>query len=291
MKYLIGIIVVIFVVSAFAFNNTFSNNDFELAKQELLFRKIGHQLLLQAGDSTSRVLPVEKVAKNNYIIRFENEFTFQPDSFVNTIKNALAKSNFSEDYMVNVLNCGASSVQFGYAVTGNEKNDIIACSGRIQPKSCYLIEVKFQNSILSNNQKGYLFSGLPFLACVGLLIFRSVKSNKFKIIQKRIKNHIQLGNTIFDSDGKQLLINEMSVELTAKENKILQVFAQMPNVVIERARLQKEIWEDEGVIVGRSLDMFISKLRKKLENDPSLQLLNIHGKGYKLVIDTNLHPS
>jgi DNA-binding response OmpR family regulator len=57
-----------------------------------------------------------------------------------------------------------------------------------------------------------------------------------------------------------------------------------PNEVIERSRLQKEIWEDEGVIVGRSLDMFISKLRKKLEPDPNISIVVIRGKGYKLEI-------
>lgn len=291
MKYLIGIIATLFIVSAFAFSTTFGNDDFNLAKQELLFRKIGHEVLLQAGDSTSRVLPIQKIAPNNYVIRFEKEFSFQPDSLVNIITQVLAKSNFSEDYVVNVLNCDGTSVQFGYAITGNEKNDIIACSGRIQPKSCYLINLKFQNSILSSTEKSYLFSGLPVLACVGLLIFSAVKSNRFKIIQRGIKNPIQLGDTIFDSYGKQLLVNEISVALTAKESKILLMLAQTPNSVIERTRLQKEIWEDEGVIVGRSLDMFISKLRKKLEKDPGIQLLNIHGKGYKLVITPHLSPS
>lgn len=291
MKYLIGIIAAFFVISAFAFSSTIGNSDFELTKQELLFRKIGHQILLQAGDSTSRVLPIQKVATNDYLIRFENEFTFQPDSLVNIITNTLAKSNFPEDYIVNVLNCDGTRVQFGYAIAGSQKNNIIACSGRVQPKSCYLISLKFKNSMLSNSEKSYLFSGIPVLACVGLLIFSAVKSNKFKIIQKGIINPIQLGNTIFDNNGRQLLINEIRVELTVKESKILLILAELPNVVVERTRLQKDIWEDEGVIVGRSLDMFISKLRKKLENDPTIQLLNIHGKGYKLVINPNLHPS
>ncbi|MEN0056487.1 MAG: helix-turn-helix domain-containing protein [Mucilaginibacter sp.] len=57
------------------------------------------------------------------------------------------------------------------------------------------------------------------------------------------------------------------------------MFAQAPNEIIDRNRLQKEVWEDEGVIVGLSLDTFISKLRKKLENDPSVKLVSIHGKG------------
>jgi DNA-binding winged helix-turn-helix (wHTH) protein len=291
MKYLLGFIAALFIISALAFSNTFGGDDFNLAKQELLFRKIGHEVLLQAGDSTSRVLPIQKIATNNYSIRFEKEFSFHPDSLVNIITQALANSNFSEDYVVNVLNCDGTTVQFGYAIAGSQKNDIIACSGRLQPKSCYLINIKFENSILNSKEKNYLFSGLPVLACVGLLIFSAVKSNRFKIIQKGIKNPIQLGNTVFDSYGKQLLIDEVSVELTAKETKILMMLAQPPNTVVERTRLQKEIWEDEGVIVGRSLDMFISKLRKKLEKDPTVQLLNIHGKGYKLVINSNLYPS
>ncbi|MDQ1149658.1 DNA-binding response OmpR family regulator [Sphingobacterium zeae] len=52
--------------------------------------------------------------------------------------------------------------------------------------------------------------------------------------------------------------------------------------MIIRSRLQKEIWEDEGVIVGRSLDMFISKLRKKLETVPDINIVVVRGKGYKL---------
>ena len=59
-----------------------------------------------------------------------------------------------------------------------------------------------------------------------------------------------------------------------------------PNEAVERSRLQKEIWEDEGVIVGRSLDMFISKLRKKLEFDPNIKIVVIRGKGYKLEISS-----
>jgi DNA-binding response OmpR family regulator len=64
----------------------------------------------------------------------------------------------------------------------------------------------------------------------------------------------------------------------------MQIFAQSPNQIIERSRLQKEIWEDEGVIVGRSLDMFISKLRKKLELDANINIVVIRSKGYKLEI-------
>ena len=55
-------------------------------------------------------------------------------------------------------------------------------------------------------------------------------------------------------------------------------------VLISRETLMQKIWINEGVITGRSLDMFVSKLRKKLSSDPELRITNVHGKGYKLEI-------
>jgi DNA-binding response OmpR family regulator len=54
--------------------------------------------------------------------------------------------------------------------------------------------------------------------------------------------------------------------------------------LIPRETLMQEVWINEGVITGRSLDMFISKLRKKLSTDPDVRITNIHGKGYRLEI-------
>jgi len=95
-----------------------------------------------------------------------------------------------------------------------------------------------------------------------------------------------LGSMSFDAVTRKLMINEKTIDLTKTETRILRIFALTPNEDIERSRLQKEIWEDEGVIVGRSLDMFISKLRKKLEHDPTIKIAVIRGKGYKLEISS-----
>ncbi len=91
-----------------------------------------------------------------------------------------------------------------------------------------------------------------------------------------------LGSILFNEQQKTLQIDENTIDLTGTETRVLRIFARQPNQTIERSRLQKEIWEDEGVIVGRSLDMFISKLRKKLETDASVNIVVIRGKGYKL---------
>jgi DNA-binding response OmpR family regulator len=95
---------------------------------------------------------------------------------------------------------------------------------------------------------------------------------------------LTLGSVLFDAKNHKLVINGKTIDLTGTETRLLLIFALSPNKAIERSRLQKEIWEDEGVIVGRSLDMFISKLRKKLECDPNINIVVIRGKGYKLEI-------
>jgi DNA-binding response OmpR family regulator len=72
--------------------------------------------------------------------------------------------------------------------------------------------------------------------------------------------------------------------LTFRENKLLLYFANHPNQVLEREEILANVWGDEGLIVGRSLDVFVSRLRKILKNDTTLQLKNIHGIGYRLEI-------
>jgi DNA-binding response OmpR family regulator len=99
-------------------------------------------------------------------------------------------------------------------------------------------------------------------------------------------NTLTIGATLFDTEKHQLLSNDTITCLTGTEARLLKILALSVNVIVDRARLQKEIWEDEGVIVGRSLDMFISKLRKKLEIDPNLKIVNIRGIGYKITDST-----
>jgi DNA-binding response OmpR family regulator len=91
---------------------------------------------------------------------------------------------------------------------------------------------------------------------------------------------------LFNAQERQLVINKKTIDLTETEMRLLLIFALSPNEIVERSRLQKEIWEDKGVIVGRSLDMFISKLRKKLEFDPNINIVVIRAKGYKLEISS-----
>jgi hypothetical protein len=284
-KYLFGSIVLLFTsVICVAFSME-DNDDFAIARREVLLRRIGHEVLLQSGDSTSRVLPVKKIAENEYQISFEKDLTFQTDFLVNTTRSVLAQDLLARDYVVNVIKCGDAGVTYGYAISKNKKNDIVACKGRVQPRACYMINVKFKPTGISTTKSGYLLGSLSFLAFIGFVFLRSGKPNR-ALTDGTYAEMLTLGAVSFDAKNHKLIINGKTTDLTGTETRLLRIFALSPNEAIERSRLQKEIWEDEGVIVGRSLDMFISKLRKKLEADPNINIVVIRGKGYKLEINS-----
>lgn len=282
-KYPWGLMLLVFIsVTCVAFNMTGSDG-FDIARREVLLRKIGDELLTQSGDSKSRVLPVKKIAENEYQVSFENELTFQPDSLVNTTRRLLAKDPIASDYVVTVLNNDQHGVAYGYAISKNKKDDIIACRGRVQPRARYIINIKFKPTGINTVKNGFLLGSLPFLAFIGFIFFRSPKPRRL-LPGGESTGIVTLGSMLFDEKNRKLIINGKTIDLTGTETRVLQIFASSPNKTIERSRLQKEIWEDKGVIVGRSLDMFISKLRKKLESDPNISIVVIRGKGYKLEI-------
>ncbi|TKB96932.1 winged helix-turn-helix domain-containing protein [Pedobacter cryophilus] len=280
-KYLLGFIMLLSLAVMCTAFSMIGSDDFDIAKREILLRRIGHELLLQSGDSTSRVLPIKKISENEYQISFENELTFEPSYLVDITNRLLAKDPLANDYVVNVINCSNSSIVYGYAISKNKKDDIVSCIGRKQASACYKVNIKFKQTGLSIVKSGYLLGSLSLLAFFGFIFFRVAKPPK-ALLQSQDTDLFTLGSVCFDPKNRKLNINGKTIELTGTESRLLLIFAQSPNETIERSRLQKEIWEDDGVIVGRSLDMFISKLRKKLELDPNINIVVTRGKGYKL---------
>ncbi len=283
-KTLLTLLVIVCISVVCVAYNLGDDYDFITAKREVLLRRFGHELLLQSGDSTSRVLPVEKISENEYQIKFENNFSFQPELLVATTRRLLVKEVFAQDYIVSVYNCNSSRMVYGYSLSESIKDNIVPCKGRIQPKACYRVNIKFKQAVIASKNI-YWIACLPFLAVFGFMAFTSFKPKKSSTSDDDT-GLISLGAVLFDAKNKKLTIHDTDTDLTATETRLLLIFAVSPNETIARSRLQKEIWEDEGVIVGRSLDMFISKLRKKLEPDPNISIVAVRGKGYKLEINT-----
>ena len=89
----------------------------------------------------------------------------------------------------------------------------------------------------------------------------------------------------FFPEQSKLVKSAEEIRLSKKECELLLIFAAKPNQIITREELTKKVWEDNGVFVGRSLDTYISKLRKILKTDTSISIENVHGIGYKLNIE------
>ena len=94
-----------------------------------------------------------------------------------------------------------------------------------------------------------------------------------------------LGRFTFDSKKQQLTIDGESTKLTTKESELLSLLCANANDILERNYTLKTIWIDDNYFNARSMDVYITKLRKLLKPDyPAVQIINIHGKGYKLII-------
>jgi len=340
------------------------DHDLREKQVNLIIRHIGHRLLLQAGDYTSRVLPVTETKEGTFLLQFENEFVFSHDSLMAMAQDLLPETQFPSGYTVTVHDCLTDGIVYGFQFK-NDSPDLLPCRGRHQPPGCYSIEFDFPDFYKDIDQEnadvdqrteelkpvtvdpqetapteepassevarqeahpkpeeikpapsGYaiqpqevhpkleeikpaptdyplmhlVYGGMLVLLGVALLMGRfgriftpgPVSDQNHALIEASVPEWAALGKFLFDVKGQRLLLGSEVIPLTDKECKILELFNQSFGELIPRETLMQKIWINEGVITGRSLDMFVSKLRKKLSGDPGLRITNVHGKGYKL---------
>jgi DNA-binding response OmpR family regulator len=98
------------------------------------------------------------------------------------------------------------------------------------------------------------------------------------------QNVFKLGTFTFNANKQLLESDSKSIKLTTKESDLLKLLCNNINKVLERNFALKTIWRDDNYFNARSMDVYITKLRKYLKDDPSIEIINIHGKGYKLII-------
>ncbi|MFV0590426.1 MAG: response regulator transcription factor [Draconibacterium sp.] len=95
---------------------------------------------------------------------------------------------------------------------------------------------------------------------------------------------IQIGKFQFQPEDLSLSIGNESRNLTLKEVELLRYFAERPNKVLSRNEILEEVWGSDDYFLGRSLDVFISRLRKYLKDDPAVKITNLHGIGFRFSV-------
>ena len=250
---------------------------------EVVLRNLGHQLLLTAKDSSSRVLPVKKLNSTTYQISFQNDFGFISDTLINLIQRTFKKNGLADDYIVNLRKCKQNETVFAFEINSHT-GDLTGCRGRTLEVGCYVIEMEF----LKKNKFNFFWLLLLIipLSVVGFYVKDTFRKKEEKELIFDNNDYLQLGKFRFYTENNVLTSEHKSITLSEKETKALKIFAENINQIVEREKLMKEIWEDEGVVViSRNVDVLVSKLRKKLSDDNSIKFINVHGRGYKFIIE------
>ncbi len=100
-----------------------------------------------------------------------------------------------------------------------------------------------------------------------------------------VQTHFHIGRYTFDYTTQLIHFNGGQQKLSTKEAELLQLLCLKKNAVLTREEALLSIWHDDNYFNGRSMDVFLSKLRKYLREDPNVEILNVHGKGYKLLVN------
>ncbi|TAD83417.1 MAG: winged helix family transcriptional regulator [Bacteroidetes bacterium] len=259
------------------------NDTYEISHKEVVLRHIGHQVLLSAGDASSRVLPVRKVDEDTYQLAFQSKVSFISDSLINIVQRTLQNKTSDVAFMVRVKECAQKATVFAFELNSTGSN-LTPCLGRQLDYGCYLIEIQFLQAEKFN--WAWLLLMLPVVIGSSYFIAsRQSKKDPAKAPSAPSDSLLAGKFSLYPSNNLLKIANE-AISLTEKETKALEIFFTHINEVIERERLMKELWENEGtVVISRNVDVMVSKLRRKLLADETLKIITIAGRGYKLVID------
>ena len=104
------------------------------------------------------------------------------------------------------------------------------------------------------------------------------------VVSESHYDDIKIGKFIFNPKKQILSKDDFSVNLTTKESELLTLLFKNKNDILERNHALKAIWGDDNYFNGRSMDVYIAKLRKYLKHDEQIQIINVHGRGFKLLL-------
>lgn len=258
-------------------------------KVNLALRRTAHRLLKSSGDSTSQIEPVKILDESTFMIRLNKNFNY--DNLPQLLEESFKIHQIEANYDVSVLNCDDGEIQLGYNYLDFKKDKDVACVGRNQDENCYDLKVIFTEKPIQSTSKSLWLIPLWGLFLGGFIYWKrkNITQNDIpkNVIETELSDEITFGSSILNFSNQQLNSGNIQYNLTYREAKLLKLFVDNANQLLERDFIMKAIWEDEGITVGRSLDVFVSRLRKMLQADANVQIVTLHGVGYKLQVFDN----
>lgn len=257
-------------------------------KVNLALRRTGHYLLAEAGDKRSHIAAVRQKDADTWLLQLEHSFNY--DRLPVLLQQSLEIHGIQENYDVAVVNCLDGDLQLGYNFLDFKQNNGAPCGGREMPLDCYNLEVHFIKAMPPKSEKnvlGWIVAVTGVLTGIFLVARnrRKIQPNAVQETGMALSNQVLFGNSRLDIGNQTLISGNSRHTLTYREAKLLHLFASHPNQLLERDFILQSVWEDEGIIVGRSVDVFVSRLRKLLRDDAGLRIVAVHGVGYRLETD------
>jgi DNA-binding winged helix-turn-helix (wHTH) protein len=276
-------------LSTFLTHNIFGNNEsIQFAeKANLALRRTAHHLLIENGDSLSKIPSIQQEDINTFSVRVNHLFDY--DKLPQLLQKSFEQHGIARAYNVSILNCESGEIQLGYSFQDLNSTEGVPCAGRKQEPGCYIIKVNFspepQKASTGNNWWVLPIGSL--LAGLGFIVWKRGQKERIpaiNVLANEIVNQskTRFGGSELDLPNLSLLSGNETYNLTYREAKLLNLFVSNKNQILERDFILKSVWEDEGIIVGRSVDVFVSRLRKILSGDGQVKITAVHGVGYRM---------
>jgi DNA-binding response OmpR family regulator len=119
---------------------------------------------------------------------------------------------------------------------------------------------------------------------LSLRIYALLRRAKPALVEDEVPETLKFGTFTFDYPNRMLCSNENQMALTKKEADVLRMLASNLNNVVKREKVLTDVWGENDYFMGRSMDVYIARLRKKLADDKSVSIVNVHRMGFKLEV-------
>lgn len=261
--------------------------------ESLALRQVGHDYLTLMGDVSSRIPAVVEREDGSLLLKLEQVLDY--DTIAIIAKNVIPQHGIRRNYTLQLEDCVSGEVFLGSLwQTGidNIFQSGPACMGREQEDRCANISIAFARIQPAGAPTEYYYlGGFGLLLLLTSFIVNKKPDQKSKEpidqlvkedVIENVKQFIQITpNCSLNETDFSLVIGSQATQLTYRESKLLAYLAQRPNEVLARTDIHDAVWGEEGLITGRSLDVFISRLRKKLAEVTEVEIKTVHGVGYR----------